>query len=98
MAAGTPVVATPTATAGLQSVAGRDLLVGADAESFAAQVVRLLEDRPLRQRLAQNALRLVQNVYAWERTVESLEQAYERALSAHELVMTPPRASVALET
>ena len=98
MAAGTPVVATPTATAGLQSVADRDLLVGSDAESFAAQVVRLLEDRPLRQRLANNALRLVQDVYAWERTVESLEQAYERARAADEPSIPAARDGVTLKS
>ena len=98
MAAGTPVVATPTATAGLQSVADRDLLVGSDAESFAAQVVRLLENRPLRERLANNALRLVRDVYAWERTVDSLEQAYERARALHEPSMPTERAGVTLES
>lgn len=98
MAAGTPVVATPTATVGLQAVEERDLLVGADAESFAAQVVRLLDDRALRKRLAHNALRLVQDVYAWERTVESLEQVYERARSAHERSIPAERVRAALES
>jgi glycosyltransferase involved in cell wall biosynthesis len=79
MAAGTPVVATPTATVGLQAVAERDLLVGEDAASFAAQVVRLLGDATLRQRLARNAVRLVRDVYAWERTVDVLENVYEHA-------------------
>ncbi len=84
MAAGTPVVATPTATVGLQAVAERDLLVGEGAEAFAAQVVRLLNDQALRRRLADNALSLVRDVYAWERTVDVLEGVYERALSDHE--------------
>lgn len=98
MAAGTPVVATPTATVGLEAVAERDLLEGADAASFASQVVRLLEDRALRQRLAHNALRLVQDVYAWERTVDALEEAYERARSAHERSSPHERVRVAPES
>jgi glycosyltransferase involved in cell wall biosynthesis len=83
MATGTPVVATPTATVGLQAVADRDLLVADGAEAFASQVVRLLRDRALGAHLAHNAVRLVQEVYAWERTVDVLERVYERAQGEH---------------
>lgn len=79
MATGTPVVATPTATVGLRAVAERDLVVGETAEQFAGQVVRVLRDRALRRRLSQNALELVRDVYAWERTVDVLEGVYARA-------------------
>ncbi|MFL5618861.1 MAG: glycosyltransferase family 4 protein [Gemmatimonadaceae bacterium] len=98
MAAGTAVVATPTATLGLEAVAERDLLVGESAESFAAQVVRLLGDPALRDRLSHSALRLARNVYAWERTVESLERVYERARLLHERPAPPARVPVASDS
>lgn len=97
MAAGTAVVATPTATVGLEAVAERDLLVAEDAPSFAAQVIRLLGDATLRQRLAHNALRLARDVYAWERTVDSLERVYERALEGRSAPASPASIRVGSE-
>ncbi|HKH93429.1 MAG TPA: glycosyltransferase family 4 protein [Gemmatimonadaceae bacterium] len=89
MATGTPVVATPTATVGLRAVAERDLLVGEGAEGFAAQVVRVLRDSELRRQLAQQALELVREVYAWERTVDVLESVYERARDGRNSAASP---------
>jgi glycosyltransferase involved in cell wall biosynthesis len=89
MATGTPVVATPTATVGLRAVPERDLLVGEGAEGFAAQVVRLLREGDVRRRLAQHALELVRDVYAWERTVDVLESVYERARDGRRVAASP---------
>jgi sugar transferase (PEP-CTERM/EpsH1 system associated) len=94
MATGTPVVATPTATVGLKAVAERDLLVGEGAAGFAAQVVRLLRERELRHRLAQQAYGLVRDVYAWERTVDVLERVYERARDRRHGATHPARMRV----
>jgi len=58
----------------------RDLLVGTDAEHFAAQTIRVLRDGALRERLARSARRLVERDHSWERCVRDLETLYERAL------------------
>jgi len=47
-----------------------------DVVAFAAAVVRLLEDAPLRERLGQAAARDVRERFAWERLVETVERAY----------------------
>ena len=44
--------------------------------AFAAAVVRLLEDAPLRERLGRAAARDVRERFAWERLVETVERAY----------------------
>jgi len=80
MCSGTPVVATPYALGGIEACHGEHLLVGEDAESFADQVVRLLEDRELRHHLAYSARRLVEAKYTWERAVAMLEDVYSLAL------------------
>ncbi len=51
MAAGLPVVTTSDVSDGLGTEPGRDLLVGDSAESFAVQVVRLLQDKQLSLKL-----------------------------------------------
>jgi sugar transferase (PEP-CTERM/EpsH1 system associated) len=76
MACGTPVVATPIAASGLDAEPGRHLLVGGDAESFAAQVLRVLDEPELARSLAEEARRLMEERYTWERSVATLESIY----------------------
>jgi sugar transferase (PEP-CTERM/EpsH1 system associated) len=80
MASGTPVVATPLALGGCDAVSEQHLLVASDASSFAQQVVRLLRDRQLRERLANEAYDLVRLSYSWDGSVRKLESIYELAL------------------
>jgi glycosyltransferase involved in cell wall biosynthesis len=47
-----------------------------DVDGFAAAVVRLLEDVPLRERLGSAATRDLRERFAWERLVETVERAY----------------------
>jgi polysaccharide biosynthesis protein PslH len=82
MACGTPVVASPLAASGMDAVDGEHLLVAEGADATATAVVRLLEDDALAGRLAASARRLVEERYTWERSVELLERAYERARRA----------------
>ncbi|QGU33475.1 glycosyltransferase [Thermochromatium tepidum] len=53
LAYGVPVVATPCAAEGMYLTDGVDVLIGADAEAFAAAVARLYRDSSLWQRLVQ---------------------------------------------
>jgi glycosyltransferase involved in cell wall biosynthesis len=80
MACGTPVVATPYALGGIEVCDGEHLLVAKDADVFAQQVIRLLQDRGLQRNLAQNARRLVEYKYSWDHAVDMLESVYRRAV------------------
>ncbi len=64
MAMGLPVVTTPIGRKGLEAEPEKDVLVGRTPAEFARQVVRLLRDSALRQRLSQNALELIRTRYA----------------------------------
>lgn len=65
MAAGRPVVGTTVGLEGLGIEAGRHALVADDAESFAAAVVRLLDDDDLASSIATAARAFVEDVYGW---------------------------------
>lgn len=82
MACGTPVVATPLAASGLAVEAERDLLVGADADAFAAQVLRILASPALAETIAGDARRLIESRYSWERSVAGLEAIYHAVAPA----------------
>jgi polysaccharide biosynthesis protein PslH len=62
---GTPVITTSKGAEGLELVPERDVLIADDAESFACQVVRLLEDESLRCRLSRAGRSLVEEKYDW---------------------------------
>lgn len=79
MGCGTPVVATSFAAAGLDAVAGRDLLVADDAHGFAEAVARLLADRDLASHLARNARVLVEQRYLWKHSALAVERHWQRA-------------------
>jgi sugar transferase (PEP-CTERM/EpsH1 system associated) len=95
MACGTPVVATPFALNGVEfgqseksqlsengAKHGEHLLVASDAESFANHILQLLQNMELREHLATNARKLVEQCFTWEKSVATLECVYEKARKA----------------
>jgi len=80
MARGVPVVTTTLGAEGLDVTPERDVLVGDSPAAFAGQVVRLLGDRELAERLRREARRLVEERYDYGRLVETLEAGYRAVL------------------
>ncbi len=65
MALRTPVVATPKGAEGLDIRHNEHILIADTPQDFADQVIRLFLEPGLRERLALNAYRLVQQKYDW---------------------------------
>jgi glycosyltransferase involved in cell wall biosynthesis len=82
MASGTPVVASPSAGAGLEAVPGRDLLLAHDPTEFARAVLRVLDDRVLWSELAEHGLAYIARYHKWERIIAQLTAVYTRAIDA----------------
>jgi glycosyltransferase involved in cell wall biosynthesis len=80
MALGTPVVASSCAIAGLQAVAGRDLLVADHSDAFASAVLHLLDSQSLRQCLVSCGLDYVATNHNWESLIQKLTAVYKQAL------------------
>lgn len=78
MALGTPVVSTSKGAEGLRVSHGEHILIADGPEDFARAVVRLLEDEPLRARLAANGRRLVEESYSWKQCAGHLEQLLDQ--------------------
>ncbi len=72
MAAGRPVVTTSVVNAGLGGTPGRDLLVADSSEAMAAEVVRLLRDDHLRNRVGQAGREFVRQRYSWQHAVHRM--------------------------
>jgi glycosyltransferase involved in cell wall biosynthesis len=88
MALGTPVVSTTKGAEGLEVVDGEHLLLADDAHFFAQRTLDLLRTPRLRQRLTENARRLVEQKYDWEeigRGFVSLVEEVVQEKRGHEL-------------
>jgi len=73
MAMRRPVVATSLSLEGIEARPDEHVLMADGAEAFAAQVLRLLREQPLAQRLAERACRLVTERYSWHARGEMLD-------------------------
>lgn len=80
MALSRPVVSTRIGCEGIEAVPGVHLLVADTPEDFATQVVRLLENPSEGRRIADAALRIVRERYAWPVLTDRLSALYERML------------------
>jgi polysaccharide biosynthesis protein PslH len=81
MACGLPAVATPQSLGGLGVTSGSELLVGADEESFATAVVRLLSDRAEAARLGAAGRAYVVAHHSWHAVGLAFERTYREAVA-----------------
>lgn len=79
MAMGVPVISTTIGCEGLDVRNGEHLLVADTPESFAYACARVLRDKELALRLAQNARQLILQRYDAKVALRSLDEIYERA-------------------
>ena len=79
LAMGCPILSTTFAASGLALRDGTHLLIADTPEAIVEQIIRLLGDQALRQRLAQGAVDVVRQTYSWDTIGHSLVAAYEEA-------------------
>jgi glycosyltransferase involved in cell wall biosynthesis len=84
LAMGKPVISTRVGAEGLAVTGDQDILLGDDAESFAAQVRRALDDDALTRRLRTAARSLVESKYQWTASARTLEGLYASVLAGRE--------------
>lgn len=73
MAMGVPVVTTTLGFEGISARPGRDIFVEDLPESFAKQVIHLMQDNRLRREISENSRRSVERFYNWSMNLEKLE-------------------------
>lgn len=74
MALELPVVATPTANEGIQASDGEQILVANNETEFASQVVALLRNSELREKLGRNGRKFVLANFTWKQHYDDLER------------------------
>ena len=81
MALGRPVVSTRIGCEGLDVLDGQHLLVADEPEKFAEQIIRLLRDSSLCNRIVREARKLVEEKYDWDVIAEQSLKAYQSAIN-----------------
>lgn len=74
LAAGTPVVSTSMGIEGLDLQHEREVLIADDPEAFAAQVIRLIEDKTLRASLSRRGRLRMEQSYGWDVVLSRLHE------------------------
>lgn len=90
---GVPTVSTSIGAEGIDIAHNHDILLADDTQQFADEVVRLLSDAELRQRLSLNGRQLVEQRYSWQAVGRSLRSFLRDVPAAkpHETISTVTR-------
>lgn len=81
LAMGIPVVTTNVAAEGVDAQPGEHFLVGSNHEEFAEEVIRLLKDRELRQKLSEAGRNRMLERHNWPSSMKKLDSIIEKALT-----------------
>ena len=76
MAMGVPVVTSSIGAMGLEADIGKELLVADTPEAFAEHVIQLMNNKDLRDKLAQAARKRVETNYSWQAIGDRLKHVY----------------------
>jgi glycosyltransferase involved in cell wall biosynthesis len=82
MACSTPVVATKQATAALNLQPDRDILLADTPETFARQVLKLLNNAALCRQVGTNGYNYVRQTHNWLQIGATLEEIYQRVTTS----------------
>jgi glycosyltransferase involved in cell wall biosynthesis len=86
MAMGKAIVSTTLGAEGIDAVPGRDILIADEPQTFAASVVRLLNDPSLGARLGQSARRLAVERYSWMTVAMTLDRFFREVINPREVL------------
>jgi glycosyltransferase involved in cell wall biosynthesis len=84
MAMGKAIVSTTIGAEGLDLKAGEVILIADQAEEFAAQTLRLMNDADLRQKLGNNGRKVAERDYDWNMLAGRAADFYERVAGINE--------------
>ncbi len=78
MACGVPVVTSPAAAAGINGRHGQEVLVANTVADYVQQVLQLLTDADMHERLRCQAFQFLREAFVWERNLKILDSLLEK--------------------
>lgn len=80
MAAGLPVISSPTGVSGLDVADEEHVIIARNADEFVTKAQQLLSDKSLYTKIKKNARNLVDTRYSWPAVSERLEKIYAKLI------------------
>ena len=81
MASGLPMVVTPVANEGIGATHGKEVLVAENEESFANEVISLINNPEMRREIGEKARDYICRKWTWEYYFSELEEVMEKLIS-----------------
>lgn len=75
-----PLVGTSVAARGIPVVSGKHMLIADDQGTFAGEVIRLLRQPALREKLAQKGQALIRENFGWKKKADEMDKVYRTVL------------------
>lgn len=85
MAAGLPVISSPTGISGLKVRDGEDVIIAHNPKQYAKAAVSLLKNKDQYQKIKTNARSVIENIYSWDSVASNLEKSYEKLIERKSL-------------
>lgn len=83
MAAGLPVISSPTGVSGLGATQNENVIIANTTEEFVKAAVALFEDKKLYNHIRKNARALIEEKYSWDTVSNQLEKIYLKLVTSH---------------
>ncbi len=83
MAAGLPVISSPTGVSGLGASHNKNVIIAETTEEFAEAAEKLYNDKKLYNTIKKNARKLIDQTYSWNTVSKELEKKYLKLVAAH---------------
>lgn len=77
MAAGTPVITTPTGIQGIKARDKKEVFIEKDYQKMAARAIELIKNKKLYRQITEAARSLVKEKYDWKKIAEGLDKIYQ---------------------
>lgn len=84
MAAGLPVISSPTGVRGLNAQNGKHVIIAKNPEDYAVEATKLLSDTNIFNSIRSNARMLIDTTYSWTAVSKNLEKVYKEMITHHE--------------
>ncbi|MFI5205321.1 MAG: glycosyltransferase family 4 protein [Candidatus Paceibacterales bacterium] len=82
MAARLPVITTRVGIEGIDAVDHESVLIGETSEELAELTIKILKDKKLYQKIADNARKLIEDKYTYQSLADQLDQIYQQVVSS----------------
>jgi glycosyltransferase involved in cell wall biosynthesis len=78
MSMGKPVITTPVGSLGINADNCENIIIAKNDNEFATKIIKMFEDKYLRQKIGDNARELIVSQYSWDKIIENISDLFHK--------------------